>query len=449
MNEAKLDKLPQRLASKVLRRKPAGVDRQHSVIEGALVVSEGEAKGHGVNLDSEFVDTVIRMGNATGSNGIKARFGHPNMCSSAIGTFLGRWKNFRPDTVIRNDGSRAAAARADLYVSNSASKTPKGDLKEYVLDLADNEADMFGTSIVFTPGKHYRRHKNGTKAYRHVQYHFGGECDIWYTWEKNGEDSGERLSSEETDDLSDEIFVECEDLHADDVVDEPAANDGMFSEFSTALVAGEMAEFLDLNPEVVTALQGNPAILEALTTHHDQVKAFFTQYLEYAETHGAGAAPNPQEDSMSEETTVSTPEQPETPAPAAELETAPAPEATETPEETPLETPAEPEQPAETPADESLETETPTDDEDPARAEFARMREDFGAEIAADVFAEGGDYAEAQRRAYEASQARVRELESQVAGNKGSGSDGASAASAADSDSPKTFADLFRPKKAK
>jgi len=444
MNELK-QKLPTRLASKPLRRKPSSVDRQHSIIEGALVVCEGEAKGHGIFLDSEFVDTVIAMGNAAGSNGIKARFGHPNMCSSAIGTFLGRWKNFRRDSVRRTDGSIAAAARADLCLSNSAAKTPKGNLKEYVMDLADNESDMFGTSIVFTPGKQYRRDKAGKKAYRHIRYHAFGEVEIWYTWEKDGADSNERLSSDEQDDLSDELYVECEDLHADDVVDEPAANDGMFSEFSSNIIAAEFTEFLDLNPEVVTAFQSNPDILEALSTHHAQVKQFIDNYLDYTANHDAGAASKPKEDTMSEEKPVSKPEQPETPAPSEDLETTPAPEETETPEDTPEDTPAEPEQPADEPEDEPLET--PADPENSARAEFNRMVEDFGAEIAAATFAAGGSYDDAMRAAYKAGQDRIEQLENQLAEAGGSGDDGISHRPTDSSNKPKKFEDFFKSKK--
>lgn len=440
--ELPLEARPKWMASQVLRQKPESVDHQHSCIRGALICSEGPAKGHGVHLDSEFIDTVYAMGKASGKKGIKARFGHPNMCSSAIGTFLGRWKNFTKDTIRREDGSQAAAVRADCFISNSAAKSPKGNLKEYVLELADNESDMFGTSIVFTPGRYYKRDKAGEK--------------VIHPWDEVENETVEenKARREKWSETSGPVFIECEELHADDVVDDPAANDSLFA---ADTVAGEVSEFLDLNPEVVEAFQSNPAILDVLSTHHAQIQQFITNYLEYATTHGAGAAPNQKEDSMSEETTVSTPEQPETPAAGSEaLETATPPEATATPEsETPLETPAEPEQPAETPADESLSTETPTSDSgtpasdpDPARAEFARMREDFGAEIAAETFAEGGSYADAQKKAYDASQARVKELESQVAASGGSGSDGASATPAA-SDKSKSFEDFFVSKKDK
>lgn len=114
------------LSTGYLKSKPEGaVDRERGIIPGALVVTEGEAKGHGVFLEAEFVDEVIRQGNEAKA-GLKARFGHPNMCSTALGTFLGRWKNFRRDTITRDDGSQAVAARADLFLSQSAKDTPHG-----------------------------------------------------------------------------------------------------------------------------------------------------------------------------------------------------------------------------------------------------------------------------------------------------------------------------------
>ena len=134
-----------------LKSKPTGgINREAGIIEGVKVCTAGEAQGHDVSLDAEFVDTVVRFGNER-KQGLKARFGHPNMCSTALGTFLGRYKNFRKETTTRDDGSEAVAAVADMFMSNEAKETPNGNLYDYVLGLAENEPDMFGTSIVFTP----------------------------------------------------------------------------------------------------------------------------------------------------------------------------------------------------------------------------------------------------------------------------------------------------------
>ena len=211
------------------------VDREKGIIYNAAIVTPGEAKGHGVQLDSEFVASVVEQGNAS-KNGMKARFGHPSMSSTAFGTFIGRIKNFREESGI---------ARADIFMSKEAKNAPGGDLYEYVLGMAENEADMFGTSIVFKPGKQYSRNEDGTKNY-----------------EK----------------LGDEPFIECEKLLGADVVDEPAANpDGLFSNsFNTDTMAGQVSEFLDTHPQVWEMLSAKPEIVDGFMAKYSEYRARLT-----------------------------------------------------------------------------------------------------------------------------------------------------------------------------
>ena len=117
----------------------AGIDKNNGIIYGFSVITKGEARGHGLEIDETTLDQVVELG-AKASIGIKSRFGHPNMSNSAVGTFLGRAKNFR-----RNNGM----VRADLYFDKTAYKTPNGDLAGYVLGLAESDPQAFGSSIVF------------------------------------------------------------------------------------------------------------------------------------------------------------------------------------------------------------------------------------------------------------------------------------------------------------
>ena len=71
------------------------IDEENEVLHDVQITLEGEALGHGVWLDREFCEAVAAAGNATGDVGLKVRYGHPSMCSDAIGTELGRAKNFR------------------------------------------------------------------------------------------------------------------------------------------------------------------------------------------------------------------------------------------------------------------------------------------------------------------------------------------------------------------
>jgi len=120
------------------------VDREKGVIYGVSVITVGEAKGHGMYVDETMLEQVLEKGQATGETGLKSRFDHPSACSRAIGTYTGRFHNFR-----RDDNK----VRADLYLADVAAKSPDGDLRTYILDLAEEDPDAFGTSIVFRPDK--------------------------------------------------------------------------------------------------------------------------------------------------------------------------------------------------------------------------------------------------------------------------------------------------------
>jgi hypothetical protein len=119
------------------------IDEHTGVIKNVVLAREGIAKGHGVHLDSTFIAKLVELGNDIEA-GVKARFGHPNMCSDALGTYIGRFKNFR---VIEDK------AYADLHMDEVAKKSPKGDLYSYVFGMAKSNPDMFGNSIVFRAGE--------------------------------------------------------------------------------------------------------------------------------------------------------------------------------------------------------------------------------------------------------------------------------------------------------
>lgn len=229
----------------LIASRPDSVDREHGVIRGAKIVTAGEAKGHGVSLDSDFVAAVARLG-AAEKGGLKARFGHPNMCSTALGTFLGRWKGFS----LSADGT---IVTADLFLSKTAQKTPNGDLYGYTLDLAGKDGDpgAFGVSIVFTPGAFYKKDAAGVRANSPWD-----DCDPG----KTAPDEM-RKRCEAYDAMPGPEYVECAELHAADCVDDPAANSGMFSAWSKDTLAAQATEFLDTHPEVFTLLRDHPQVL--------------------------------------------------------------------------------------------------------------------------------------------------------------------------------------------
>lgn len=115
-----------------------GVDTQAGVIRGAKVIQLGDVNdSRPWYVDQETMAQVVKFGNQP-NKGLKARFTHPNMSDDGMGKYLGRWQNFR----IEGD-----SVLADLHLSDSAAKSPSGDLKGYVLQLAADDPEAFGVSV--------------------------------------------------------------------------------------------------------------------------------------------------------------------------------------------------------------------------------------------------------------------------------------------------------------
>jgi hypothetical protein len=93
-------------------------------------------------LTSDFLaDTTAAInGSNSASGGVKARFTHPGLSSDGMGRYLGRLTNAQTvgDQVF-----------ADLHFAEAATKTPDGNLADYVMTLAAEDPEAFGLSIVF------------------------------------------------------------------------------------------------------------------------------------------------------------------------------------------------------------------------------------------------------------------------------------------------------------
>jgi len=202
----------------VIRGPGVRINKEQNVIKGFSVVTKGITKDARGEFDDTALDTVVALGNEA-KIGIKSRFGHPNMSSTALGTFLGRVKNFRREDDI---------VRADLYVDKTAFNTPDGDLGSYVMSLAKSDPDAFGTSMVI----HWDSEKQKEK-------------DL----------EGDELPP----------FIRVKKLFSIDVVDDPAANDGLFGMpfFSDSVNPSfEMTSFLDKFLQQPEAVEGVVAFLD-------------------------------------------------------------------------------------------------------------------------------------------------------------------------------------------
>ena len=133
------------------------------------------------------------------------------MSSDGLGKYLGRFT----DAVV--DDSRVYA---DLHFSPAAHSTPDGDLARYVAELAENDPDQFGTSIVF------ERDLERERAFLEENTHRG------------------RFVSPDETNKNNLPHARLARLRAIDTVDEPAANPrGLFHRGDIPSEAGELMAY--------------------------------------------------------------------------------------------------------------------------------------------------------------------------------------------------------------
>lgn len=218
------------------------IDKENEILHDVQITLEGEAKGHGVYLDREFCEAVADAGNATGDVGLKVRYGHPAMCSDAIGTELGRAKNFRVVEVEREiDGEKVSAAGvvADIEILKSAHSAPQGDIAAHVLAVAEEDPGQFGQSIVFTYSDWVVKDADGVRHSYNAEVEEGELSDD--AWLKQSADG--------------KVYAVMGKLHGTDFTDTPAATDGIFS---TGTLAEEAEQMLDEHPQILEVLNSNP-----------------------------------------------------------------------------------------------------------------------------------------------------------------------------------------------
>ncbi len=211
------------------------IDTEKEVLHGVQITLEGEAKGHGVWLDRAFCEAVAEAGNNMGDAGVKVRFGHPAMCSDALGTYLGRAKNFRVVDLTRKEtGEKAAGVLADVYIAPESHSAPSGDLGKWILEAAENSPDTFGQSIVFTYADLKSTNADGDPILRSEFEH---DRDFFEACGEN------------------KVYAVLGKLHGTDFTDTPAATDGVFSSND---LAAEAEEMLAEHPEIFDAIQQKP-----------------------------------------------------------------------------------------------------------------------------------------------------------------------------------------------
>lgn len=197
-----------------------GGDYGAGLIRGFAVITRGEALGHYSWCDATFLSQVADAINA--GDGVRVRFTHPDMSSDGIGRKLGRVRNGRLDGDV---------VRGDLHFSKTSHATPEGDLASYVMNLAEEDPDLFGASIVF-------------------EHDYEAEDEFIIDHGGFG-----AFESDDADNVKNLPHNRLRELRATDVVDEPAANPaGMFHATEIPAEADAVAAYAlgltDTRPEV-------------------------------------------------------------------------------------------------------------------------------------------------------------------------------------------------------
>jgi len=191
------------------------VDEANGILRRVVVAQAGRVKSYSEMIDATTLSQIASLGNAK-EKGVKARFGHPNMCSSSFGTYIGRFRNF-----LMEEGS----VYGDLFLDEVCKESPSGNLYGYIVKMAKNNPDMFGASIAFVPGK--------------------------------PEDTGEEFPS-----------IRVSELLATDLVDDPAATNSLFAVDAFAYQA---TTFLDANPAIAAFIASRPdSIIEFLLKYYSK-----------------------------------------------------------------------------------------------------------------------------------------------------------------------------------
>ena len=198
------------------------IDAEKGVIYGVVLAQKGMNK-NGTYFSERFLNELKDKGEERGY--IKARFGHPTMCNNSLGSYIGRYKNFRVED---------EKLFGDLYLDEIAKDTNvegRGiTMYDYIMRMAQSNSDMFGNSIVILAN------------YVIEEYEEDGEKK-----EADGHELIEWISS--------------------DLVDDPAATDSLFH--SADDLGVKITDFLDENPQIFEILEKEPEVLEDFFSRYE------------------------------------------------------------------------------------------------------------------------------------------------------------------------------------
>ncbi len=122
------------------------VDSDNYVLSNVSIITQGSAFGHGFEIDDVMLKQVSEGVNSK-KKGVPVRFTHPGW-NDAIETLMGTCRNAR----IEN-----GKVRGDIHLAEYASKSPRGDLRGYIMAIAEESPELIGLSISFQPDRFLAR----------------------------------------------------------------------------------------------------------------------------------------------------------------------------------------------------------------------------------------------------------------------------------------------------
>ncbi len=138
-----------------------GVDRENAVIRGVILAEEGPFKSEGRGeFDGKSLKQIVSLSKDHPA-GLRSRFTHPDLSSDGLGKYLGRTKNIHRATIERG-GKVSQVVRGDHFFAKSAFNTPSGDLATYIMDLAEEDPEALGMSLVLSSEEEFRTKPDGS-----------------------------------------------------------------------------------------------------------------------------------------------------------------------------------------------------------------------------------------------------------------------------------------------
>ena len=128
------------------------VDRAAGILRNVSLLTAGPAIGHGFDIDAVMLKQ-LSAGITAKPKGVMSRLTHPEEGifgggTDAIELLVGRVRN------ARVEGNQV---RGDVHFGRYAESSPKGNLKQYLFDIAEDDPEAIGLSIVFTPDEYEQR----------------------------------------------------------------------------------------------------------------------------------------------------------------------------------------------------------------------------------------------------------------------------------------------------